>query len=69
MIGFGKGVVFGFVIVLIVCYFGLCVKFNIESLLVNMTSVVVMVIIMVIFVDVVFVIFICNIGVLNLWMS
>lgn len=66
LIGLGKGLVFGFVIALIACHFGLRVKPNTESLSAKTTSAVVTAITTVILVDAVFAIFTRNIGVPNL---
>lgn len=66
LIGLGKGVVFGFVIALIACHFGLHVKPNTESLSANTTSAVVTAITAVILVDAVFAIFTRHIGVPSL---
>lgn len=65
-IGLGKGLVFGFIIALIACHFGLRVKPNTESLSANTTSAVVTAITAVILVDAVFAIFTRHIGVPNL---
>jgi len=62
-IGLGKGLVFGFVIALLGCHFGLRVKPNTESLSANTTSAVVTAITMVILVDAIFAIFTRQIGV------
>lgn len=62
-IGLGKGVVFGFVIALVACHFGLHVKPNTESLAANTTSAVVTAITTVILVDAVFAILTRQIGV------
>ena len=62
-IGLGKGLVFGFVIALVSCHFGLRVKPNTESLSSNTTSAVVTSITTVILVDAVFAIFTRQIGV------
>ncbi len=62
-IGLGKGVVFGFVIAVVACHFGLHVKPNTESLSANTTSAVVTAITTVILVDAVFAIFTRQIGV------
>ena len=62
-IGLGKGVVFGFVISLLACYFGLNVKPNTESLSANTTSAVVTAITTVILVDAIFAVFTRHIGV------
>ncbi len=66
LIGLGKGVVFGFVIALVACHFGLRVKPNTESLSANTTRAVVTAITTVILVDAVFAVFTRNIGVPNL---
>jgi len=66
IIGLAKGVVFGFVIALVACHFGLRVKPNTESLSSNTTSAVVTAITTVILVDAVFAIFTRHIGVPNL---
>jgi len=63
IIGLGKGLVFGFVIALVACHFGLRVKPNTESLSANTTSAVVTAITTVILVDAVFAIFTRHIGV------
>lgn len=63
LIGLGKGLVFGFVIALIACHFGLRVKPNTESLSANTTSAVVTAITTVILVDAIFAIFTRHIGV------
>ena len=62
-IGLGKGLVFGFVIALVSCHFGLRVKPNTESLSANTTSAVVTSITTVILVDAVFAVFTRQIGV------
>lgn len=62
-IGLGKGLVFGFVIALVSCHFGLRVKPNTESLSSNTTSAVVTAITTVILVDAVFAVFTRQIGV------
>lgn len=62
-IGLGKGLVFGFVISLVACYFGLHVKPNTESLSANTTSAVVTAITTVILADAVFAVFTRHIGV------
>jgi phospholipid/cholesterol/gamma-HCH transport system permease protein len=62
-IGLGKGLVFGFVIALLACHFGLRVKPNTESLSSNTTSAVVTAITLVILVDAIFAIFTRQIGV------
>lgn len=63
LIGLGKGLVFGFVIALIACYFGLRVKPNTESLSANTTSAVVTAITTVILVDALFAVFTRHVGV------
>lgn len=63
IIGLGKGVVFGFVIALVACHFGLRVKPNTESLAANTTSAVVTAITTVILVDAIFAILTRQIGV------
>jgi len=63
LIGLGKGLVFGFVVALLACHFGLRVKPNTESLSANTTSAVVTAITMVILVDAIFAIFTRQIGV------
>ena len=63
LIGLGKGMLFGFVISLVACYFGLHVKPNTESLSANTTSAVVTAITTVILVDALFAVFTRNIGV------
>lgn len=63
LIGLGKGLVFGFVIALVACHFGLHVKPNTESLSANTTSAVVTAITSVILVDAIFAIFTRQIGV------
>jgi phospholipid/cholesterol/gamma-HCH transport system permease protein len=65
-IGLGKGVVFGFVIALIACHFGLRVKPDSESLSANTTRAVVTAITAVILVDAVFAILTRHIGVPSL---
>lgn len=62
-IGLGKGIVFGFVIALVACHFGLHVKPNTESLSANTTSAVVTAITSVILVDALFAVFTRQIGV------
>lgn len=62
-IGLGKGLVFGFVIALVACHFGLKVKPNTESLSANTTRSVVTAITSVILVDAIFAIFTRHIGV------
>lgn len=66
IIGLAKGFVFGFVIALVACHFGLRVKPNTESLSANTTSAVVTAITAVILVDAVFAIFTRHIGVPSL---
>lgn len=61
-IGLGKGLVFGFIIALLACHFGLRVKPNTESLAANTTTSVVSAITLVILVDAVFAILTKNIG-------
>jgi phospholipid/cholesterol/gamma-HCH transport system permease protein len=61
-IGLGKGLVFGFVISLVACYFGLHVKPNTESLSANTTSAVVTAITTVILVDAFFAVLTRHIG-------
>lgn len=63
VIGLCKGVVFGFVIALVACHFGLRVKPNTESLSANTTSAVVTAITTVILVDAIFAVFTRQIGV------
>lgn len=63
VIGLSKGVVFGFVIAVVACHFGLHVKPNTESLSANTTSAVVTAITTVILVDAIFAIFTRQIGV------
>lgn len=65
-IGLGKGLVFGFVIALIACHFGLRVKPDSESLSANTTRAVVTAITTVILVDAVFAILTRHIGVPSL---
>lgn len=62
LIGLGKGLVFGFVIALVACHFGLRIKPNTESLSANTTTAVVTAITTVILVDAVFAIFTRSIG-------
>jgi phospholipid/cholesterol/gamma-HCH transport system permease protein len=62
-IGLGKGFVFGFVIAVVACHFGLHVKPNTESLSANTTSAVVTAITTVILVDAIFAVFTRHIGV------
>jgi len=62
LIGLGKGVLFGFVIALVACHFGLRVKPNTESLSANTTSAVVTAITAVILVDAVFAVLTRQIG-------
>ncbi len=63
VIGLGKGFVFGFVIAVVACYFGLHVKPNTESLAANTTSAVVTAITTVILIDAIFAILTRQIGV------
>ncbi len=63
LIGLGKGLVFGLVIAVVACHFGLRVKPNTESLSANTTSAVVTAITTVILVDAIFAIFTRHIGV------
>jgi len=63
VIGLSKGVVFGFVIAVVACHFGLHVKPNTESLSANTTSAVVTAITTVILIDAIFAIFTRNVGV------
>jgi phospholipid/cholesterol/gamma-HCH transport system permease protein len=63
VIGLSKGVVFGFVIAVVACYFGLRVKPDTESLSANTTSAVVTAITTVILFDAIFAIFTRQIGV------
>lgn len=63
LIGLGKGVVFGFVIALVACHFGLKVKPNTESLAAYTTTSVVTAITIVILVDAVFAVLTRHIGV------
>ncbi|MGB4064028.1 MAG: ABC transporter permease [Azonexus sp.] len=63
VIGLCKGVVFGFVIAIVACHFGLHVKPNTESLSSNTTSAVVTAITTVILFDAIFAVFTRNIGV------
>lgn len=62
LIGLAKGVLFGFVIALVACYFGLRVKPNTESLSANTTSAVVTAITAVILVDAIFAVLTRQIG-------
>ena len=62
-IGLGKGFIFGFVIAVVACHFGLHVKPNTESLSANTTSAVVTAITTVILVDAIFAVFTRHIGV------
>ena len=62
LIGLSKGVLFGFVIALIACYFGLRVKPNTESLSANTTRAVVTAITTVILVDAIFAVITRRIG-------
>ena len=66
IIGLSKGVVFGFVIALVACHFGLHVKPNTESLSANTTSAVVTAITTVILFDAIFAVFTRHIGVPHL---
>jgi phospholipid/cholesterol/gamma-HCH transport system permease protein len=61
-IGLSKGVVFGVLIALIACHFGLRVKPNTESLSARTTTSVVTSITVVILVDAVFAVFTRNLG-------
>ncbi len=63
VIGLCKGLVFGFVIALVACHFGLRVKPNTESLAANTTTSVVTAITMVILIDAVFAVLTRHIGV------
>ncbi len=63
VIGLSKGLVFGFVIAWVACYFGLRVKPNTESLSANTTASVVTAITLVILVDAIFAIFTRNFGI------
>lgn len=62
-IGLGKGLVFGFVIALVACHFGLRVKPNTESLSANTTRAVVTAITTVILADAIFAIFTRQVGI------
>lgn len=62
-IGLGKGLVFGFLIALVACHFGLRIKPNTESLAANTTTSVVSAITMVILADAVFAILTRSVGV------
>ena len=62
-LGLGKGVVFGILIALIACHFGLRIKPNTESLGIGTTNSVVSAITIVILVDAVFAIMFSNIGI------
>jgi len=62
-IGLGKGVVFGFVVALVACHFGLRVRPDTESLSTNTTRSVVTAITSVILVDALFAIFTRHLGV------
>lgn len=62
LIGLGKGLVFGFMIALIACHFGLRVKPNTESLSSNTTAAVVSAITTVIIVDAIFAVLTRDIG-------
>ena len=66
LIGLGKGVVFGFIIALVACHFGLRVKPNTESLAANTTTSVVTAITLVILFDAVFAILTRHVGVPSL---
>lgn len=66
LIGLSKGLLFGFVIALVACYFGLRVRPNTESLSANTTSAVVTAITTVILVDAVFAVLTRQIGVPSL---
>jgi len=61
-IGLAKGSVFGFLIALLACHFGLHVRPNTESLSMRTTASVVTAITLVIIVDAIFAIFTRNIG-------
>lgn len=63
IIGLSKGVVFGFVIAVVACHFGLHVKPNTESLSANTTSAVVTAITTVILFDAIFAVFTRHVGV------
>ncbi|AXS80398.1 ABC transporter permease [Dechloromonas sp. HYN0024] len=63
LIGMSKGVVFGFVIAVVACHFGLRVKPNTESLSANTTSAVVTAITTVILFDAIFAVFTRHVGV------
>lgn len=63
VIGLCKGIVFGFVIAVVACHFGLRVKPNTESLSANTTSAVVTAITTVILADAIFAVFTRQIGV------
>lgn len=63
VIGLGKGFVFGFVIALVACHFGLRVKPNTDSLSANTTSAVVTAITAVILFDAIFAVFTRQVGV------
>lgn len=62
VIGLGKGLVFGFMIALVACHFGLRVKPNTESLSANTTTAVVAAITIVIIVDAIFAVLTRNVG-------
>ena len=62
-LGLGKGVVFGFLIALVACHFGLRIEPNTESLGVGTTSAVVTSITVVIIVDAIFAILFKDIGI------
>ncbi len=64
-IGLSKGLVFGFLISLIACHFGLRVRPNTESLAANTTSAVVTAITLVILFDAVFAVLTRNIGIIR----
>lgn len=63
IIGLSKGIVFGFVIAVVACHFGLHVKPNTESLSANTTSAVVTAITTVILFDAIFAVFTRHVGV------
>jgi phospholipid/cholesterol/gamma-HCH transport system permease protein len=62
-LGLGKGVVFGILIALIACHFGLRIKPNTESLGIGTTSSVVTAITIVILVDAVFAVMFSDVGI------
>ena len=62
-LGLGKGVVFGILIALIACHFGLRIKPNTESLGIGTTNSVVTAITVVIVVDAVFAIMFSDVGI------